>query len=146
METTELLIGQMEWAMRNVNNNLDFIPDDKLNWKPEPTANSVLEIVNHVAGSVGGITQALGGAANPQIAPATDRESAKKLLQLNAEAYIARLRALTPQDMTRTVALPFGDTPMSLAAMIPVVEMIHHHGQITYIETLLGDNESHITM
>jgi len=147
MEMTELLIGQMEWAVRNVNNNLDFIADDKLNWKPAPGAKSVLEIVNHVAGTIYGITQALGGQEmNPQFAAATDRESAKSLVRKSADTYIAQLRALTSQDMGRTIMMPFGEMPLPIAAGVPVVELINHHGQITYIETLLGDEESHLSM
>ncbi|HVF85744.1 MAG TPA: DinB family protein [Abditibacteriaceae bacterium] len=147
METTELLIGQMEWATRNVNNNLDFIPNDKLNWKPAPEANSVLEVVNHVAYVIHGFPQLLdGGEANAQWTPATNREEAKASLQKGTEAYVAKLRTLTPQDMARTVTLPFGEMPMPVAAMIPVIDLINHHGQITYIQTLLGDTESHITM
>ena len=147
METTDVLVGQMEWALRNVNNNLDFIPDDKLNWKPAPSAKSVLEIVNHVGGTIYSITQALGESeVNPQFMPAANREEAKVLLKNGAEAYIAKVRALTPQDMTRTISMPFGELPLSIVAGMPVVDLINHHGQITYIETLLGDEESHLSM
>lgn len=147
METTELLIGQMEWAVRNVNNNLDFIPDDKLDWKPAPDANSVLEIVNHLARPIYGIGSMLSeDAPGVQWTPATNREEAKAELQKGAAYFIAKLRALTPQDMQGTVTLPFGEIPLSLAAMIPVVDLIHHHGQIVYIQTLLGDQESHLLM
>jgi hypothetical protein len=147
METTDVLVGQMEWALRNVNNNLDVIPDDKLNWKPAPTAKSVLEIVNHVGGTIYGIAQALGeGEINPQFMPAANREEAKVLLKNGAEAYIAKVRALTPQDMARTLSMPFGELPLPFVAGMPVIELINHHGQITYIETLLGDEESHLSM
>lgn len=144
METTDVLVGQMEWAVRNVNNNLDFIPDDKLNWKPAPTAKSVLEIVNHVAGSVHRITGKLGN--DEQFSPATDRESAKALLQKSADIYVAQIRTLTPQDMQRTITMPMGELPLPVVMGMPVIELINHHGQITYIETLLGDEESHLSM
>ena len=147
MEMTDVLVGQMEWALRNVNNNLDFIPDDKLNWKPAPTAKSVLEIVNHVGGSIYRLTEALGeGEINPQFMNAANRQEAKLLLKNGVEAYIAKVRALTPQDMTRTVKLPMGELPLPIVAGMPVIELINHHGQITYIETLLGDEESHLSM
>ena len=37
----ELAAGQITWAHKNINNNLDFVPDDKLNWKPAPSSKSV---------------------------------------------------------------------------------------------------------
>lgn len=144
---TEILIGQMEWAIRNINNNLDFIPDDKLDWRPAPTAKSALETVNHAADSVYSITQALGaGEVNPQFMPAANRQEAKVMLQNGADAYIARLRLLTPQDLERVVTMPFGEMPLLIVAGIPVVEIIHHNGQIAYIQTLLGDAEDHLVM
>ena len=147
MEMTEVLTGQMKFAVANVCNNLGFIPNDKLNWKPAPTANSVLEVVNHLAGSVYGVTAKISGdEQGAQFTPATNAQDAKALLQKGADNYIAMLGKLTPQDMSRTVTLPFGEVPLTVAAGVPVVEMINHHGQITYIETLLGDTESHLVM
>jgi hypothetical protein len=29
------------------------------------------------------------------------------------------------------------------AALIPVLDLLHHHGQICYLQTLLGDREQH---
>ncbi|HTE20118.1 MAG TPA: hypothetical protein VK689_17270, partial [Armatimonadota bacterium] len=49
MHPMEVPAQQMLWASKNAAYNLSFIPEDKLNWKPAPTANSALEIVNHVA-------------------------------------------------------------------------------------------------
>lgn len=147
MEMAEVLVGQIEFALRNVKNNIDFIPEGKMNWKPAPKANSVLEVVNHVAGSIYGITELVSGSAmQPAFAPATNREEAKSLLQTGVEKYIVALRAIQPQDLDRPVSLPFGELPLAVAAGIPVVELINHHGQITYIQTLLGDEESHLVM
>ncbi len=145
MEMAEILTGQMKFAVNNFCNNLDFIPDDKLNWKPAPTANSALEIANHLSNALYGIPHLLGGdETSAQWTPATNREEAKTLLQKGADNYIAQLQKLTPQDLARTVTLPLGELPLPVAAGIPVVEMINHHGQITYIQTLLGDTESHL--
>ena len=29
------------------------------------------------------------------------------------------------------------------AALIPVLDLLHHHGQVCYLQTLLGDREQH---
>lgn len=144
MNPTDIYIGQLEWARKNVNNNLDFIPDDKLNWKPAPTAKSVMEIVEHMTGTIDMMTTSLDGKERNALALPTNREEAKKLISQVVDAHIAKLRSLTPQQLEEKVKLPIGEFPVVLAAGLPVVEIINHHGQLTYIQELLGDTESHL--
>ncbi|BCM89291.1 hypothetical protein IAD21_01136 [Abditibacteriota bacterium] len=140
----ELVSGQLGWAHTNINNNLDFIPEDKLDWKPAPEAKSVLEIINHAAGTVNMFTSSIKGGAKPELADATNREEAKALVTQVIEAHQSLLKTLGPNDMERILSLPVGDLPVAIAAALPVVELINHHGQLTYIQTLLGDPESHL--
>jgi uncharacterized damage-inducible protein DinB len=141
----EGMAKQVIWMGQNTAHNLEFIPDDKLNWKPAPTANSALEIINHTAGALHGMLPVLSGGeyASPQFTPATNRKEAQELITSSVEQYAAALRRLTPQDLARTVQLPFGSFPLAMAASMPAVDVIHHHGQISYIQTILGDTESH---
>jgi hypothetical protein len=46
MNPMEVLAYQAEWAAKDTAHNLEFIPPEKLAWKPAPTAKSVLEMVN----------------------------------------------------------------------------------------------------
>jgi hypothetical protein len=48
--------------------------------------------------------------------------------------------------MQEVVSTPLGELPKGFIAGLPVVELINHHGQITYIESLLGDTEDHMVM
>ena len=143
MHPFEMVIGQLEFMSANLAHNLDFIPDDKLNWKPAPEANSVLEIVNHLAMPLSGMANALDGRWQVAFESAQDREEAKALITSLSAKYADKLRALSAEDMSRTVTTPMGDFPLPLAAGIPVIDLIHHHGQIAYIQTLLGDTEAH---
>jgi hypothetical protein len=140
----ELVAGQLDWAHKNINNNLDFVPDDKLNWKPTPEAKSVLEIINHATGTVHTFTHALTGSHKHDLPPVTNRAQAKALVTQVIEAHQSAIKALAPTDMERIVSLPIGDLPVGLIAGLPVVELINHHGQLTYIQELLGDGESHL--
>lgn len=143
MHPFETLIGQLEFMSANLAHNLDFIPDDKLNWKPAPEGNSVLEIVNHLGVPLSGMANALDGKWQVSFESAQDREEAKALILQLSQNYAAKLRALSMEDMSRTVTTPFGDMALPMAAGIPVIDLIHHHGQIAYIQTLLGDTEPH---
>jgi uncharacterized damage-inducible protein DinB len=145
MNPMDGMAQQMTWAGSNTAYNLGFIPQDKLNWKPAPTANSALEIINHALLAIKGMTPVLGGGqfAPPQSAPVTTLKDAQEQIRGAAEQYAAALRRLTPQDLERKIDLPFGSFTLAQAAGMPVVDLIHHHGQIAYIQTLLGDTESH---
>ncbi len=144
MNPTDIYATQLEWARKNINNNLDFFPDDKLNWKPAPTSKSVLEIVGHMTGTINMMTSALNGKEPGTLPKATTSEEAKALVSQVVDAHLAKLKALTPQELDSKITLPIGEFPGVVAAGLPVVEIINHHGQITYIETLLGDTESHL--
>jgi len=142
----ELLDGQLNWAHLNINNNLDFIPEDKLNWKPAPESKSVLEIINHATNTVNFMTYAIKGSEKPELTPATNREEAKQLFTQVIEAHLDLISTLQPADLEKSVTLPFGEFPAGFVAGLPVVECVNHHGQITYIQSLLGDTESHLVM
>jgi uncharacterized damage-inducible protein DinB len=145
MSMMEAMAGQVQWAGSNLAYNLKFIPEDKLNWKPAPEALSALEIVNHVAQPLIGMRSYLdGGEFKADFEPATDLKSAQELVRSASAAYAEKLRSLAPQDLEGTIQMPFGgEWPKARAATLPVIDLTHHHGQIVYIQSLLGDTESH---
>ena len=145
MSALETLAGQATFAGHNMAYNFDFIPEDKFDWKPAPEADSALAIANHVAQPLSGMLSMLeNGAFKPEFTPATNREEAKQLVIRLSDAYAAKLRSLSPQDTEGTVQMPFGgEWPKMRALSVPVIDLIHHHGQIAYIQMLLGDTVSH---
>ncbi len=140
----ELIVGQIDWAHRNINHNLDFIPEDKLNWKPSPEAKSVVEIINHAAGTVHMFTHFITGSHQHELEVASDRASAKALITHVVQAHQNAVNALKTDELGQMVSTPVGELPKGLIAGLPVVELINHHGQLTYIQSLLGDSESHL--
>ena len=142
----ELVAGQLDWAHKNINNNLDFIPDDKLNWKPAPEAKSVLEIINHATTTVHTFTHAITGSHKHDLQPATNRVEAKALVSHVVQAHQSAVNALTPPELEQLVSTPVGELPKGFVAGLPVIELVNHHGQITYIQSLLGDSESHLLL
>lgn len=140
----ELMSGQLDWAQANINNNLDFVPDDKFNWKPMADAKSVLEIINHAANTVHFMTSSIKGGEQSELPTATNREDSKALITQVVKAHQSLLSTLPTSDLERILSLPIGELSVGLVAGLPVVELINHHGQITYIQSLIGDSESHL--
>lgn len=145
MHPLEGLAGQIAWAGKNISYNLGFIPEDKLDWKPAPTAKNAFEITAEVEGVADGMRAVINGGEWPNALPAppTSLKEAQERIERATETYAALLRTLDPSRFGETVTLPFMEMPFVRAVSLPAIEAVHHHGQICYIQTLLGDTESH---
>jgi uncharacterized damage-inducible protein DinB len=146
MHFLQISIVNCDWFGRNIAHNLDFIPDDKLNWKPSPTAKSALEIMGEV---IGVFDFVLSRFERPEEewkgsyeVPLTRDEAKKKVLAIT-QRYIAFMQSLTPEDLEGEVQMRFGPFPKSRLVHLPVQDMTHHHGQIAYLQTIWGDETSH---
>ena len=148
MNYQQTLAYQVRWAARNMAYNLGFVPHDKLAWKPAPTAPSALEIVNHiVAGMIAGQAVLQSGQWHDenkiQFSPATDLDSARTLLEQVVGDFALALEAVREDEMEKIVETPYGTMPLSYVMQFEPIDIIHHHGQISFIQQLLGDTESH---
>jgi len=125
--------------------NLQFIPADKLDWKSAPTAKSVMEIVNHLAYfqiAMAGVARGEGW-KDPQFTPATNLDQAKELILSATGAFSDAISNLSEERLHDKVDLPFGSFMLVQVASMATVDLAHHHGQIAYIQSLLGDAEDH---
>ena len=144
MNPLQPLIELITFGGKNIAHNLDFIPDDKIGWKPAPEAKSALEICEEICGVVDGFAHALQGAPFAVKAPTlSDRESAKAAVLASTSNYAQVLGSLSQSDLQTEMSTPFGSIPKAHGAGFGLVETLHHHGQIVYIQTLLGDTQSH---
>ncbi len=138
------MISTCEFFGKNFAWNLNALPDDKLGWKPAPTANSAFEVTQHAAASLRNMQLALEGkdygAGSPPMP--TTREEAQDMIIGAANDYADYLRGLA-ETPSGKVELPWGETPRVQAVAMPVQDLVHHHGQIAYIQTLLGDTSDH---
>jgi hypothetical protein len=144
----ELLIRQLTWVTRNFVHNLEFVPEDKSFWKPAPGASSAAEISGHTVAMLRSFTRVMEGgelvfdpAAHVHLA---DRAHAQDQLLLAGEVLPDRMRSLSPAEWERVVPLPWGERTLAEVAVMPVIDFTNHHGQITYIQTILDDAESHL--
>jgi uncharacterized damage-inducible protein DinB len=147
MHPLETVASLLEWAARNTAYNLEFIPADRLDWKPAPAAKSAYEIIQHVCAAIGGMQPVLEGASEwaPSEEPLpTSLAEAQQQLLSRCEAYAAALRQVPASDLSRTITIAGTfHMPLARAASMATVDLIHHHGQIAYLQTLLGDEEFH---
>jgi DinB family protein len=150
MEDLKTAARLVRWTARNFAFNLQFIPQNRLDWKPAPDSKSAAAIVGEVAASFQGMLPILqGGEWQPMPpdqwpTPATVEEGQKVLLD-TAEEYAAALEEAGP-ELQRTFQVVGADLWGPRVVLFPLVEILHHHGQIAYIQSLLGDREAHFDM
>lgn len=141
----EGLARMCEWVGKDYAYNLDFIPEDRFDWKPAPTAKSAKELTHEAIQFTRAVTRYFQGEGFvwDETPPGSTREETKAALVTAANAYAQQLRQIPPERLSGTVEWPFGTFPCSMAASLPVIELIHHRGQAIYIQSLLGDAEAH---
>jgi DinB superfamily len=131
------------WAARDFVFNLEAIPADRLDWKPSPEAKSALQLAGEVAGVAGNTLPVLQGGdwtPSPLPQPATLQE-ARQLVLERADAYAAALEAADPASLRRHLELPFGKFWAERFVLFPLLDLVHHRGQLCYLQSLLGDAE-----
>lgn len=148
MNFQQTLANQVRWSARNIAYNLEFLPADKLAWKPAPTATSALEIVNHLMTGMLCVQKTFEdglwhGQDEANFERATDLESAQTLLQTIPPRFADAVEAVPDADLEKIIETPFGAMPMLYVIQFEPADIVHHHGQIAYIQLLLGDEETH---
>lgn len=147
MEDVKTAAWMLRYGARSLAHNLEFIPADRENWKPEPAAKSPLEVASEAIRVIQMYRPYLNGpgAATPPMPPAppTSLAEARGQLVAAADEYADALEAAGP-ELDRPEAMPFGGVFRAYRAVCyPVLDLFHHHGQVSYLQSLLGDAEQH---
>ena len=135
----------VRWAAESMAFHLEQLPADKLDWKPNEASKSALQVTGEVIGVMQMMLPVFsGGGYQPGPPPQFGSlEEAKRLLSETSGRFAAALDAAGP-ELERAIPTPFGDLWGSHAVLFGMIDLVHHHGQITYLQSLLGDAESHI--
>jgi hypothetical protein len=125
---------------------------DKVDWAPSATARTPLHLVAH--GAMG--TQLLNEWLAGKPFPFNDmddmdtsfrkaekeyktREQALNLLDQTSSEYVSWLESLTPEQVSSTIDMPFGATPMAVAITFAADHLRSHASQLEYVQTIYGD-------
>lgn len=136
------------WGLMDTIYQLDFIPEEKFAWSPAPGVKSVQAIVAEVVGVIRAVMPNFEAKDCPEFtgeftAPESIAE-AKAWLKEHGDAYLDALDAAVEADLQSEVAIPGGRMKAAGSVLYPAAELLHHHGQITFIQSLLGDQEVHL--
>lgn len=134
-------------------------PDDKINWSPSPSSRTPIQLVAHSAIAIRNIHRFLDGHSFEIKDPAkadehfrvqenqfTSREQALELLDEVSTNYVSWLDALTPENLSAIIELPFnfGSAPVAAGLAFPWRHTQAHIAQLEYIQTIYGDQDWHL--
>mgnify|MGYP001396299109 CR=1 FL=1 len=137
---------------------VDETPDDRLFWKPSPTARSIGEIVAHCAHAMNNIAPQMMGTpyaiATSSEANRTflehdrqfsDRANVVRYFEEARNGFIGHLDRFSLDEVDRLVTMPFGmgQAPVRLFMEAASNHTKGHIAQIEYIQTLYGDHDWH---
>lgn len=154
-ETISQAKAHAEQACAQLLHTFSFVPDDKLNWTPSPTAKSALRIVAHCAVANFGISRPIRNEepeGSMDFSQMLGMMEAKELEIDTREKAIEALKASTQEvlrslDMVESLDCSpnslFGPMPMMFWIFLPGRHMMGHAYQVDYLQTVWGDLEFH---
>jgi hypothetical protein len=155
MSELEPVARVVRWGVESMAFNLGQLPADKLDWKPNPACKSAMEVTGEVLGVMQMMVSVLEGGeprppadATPEegriryATPATLEEAQRRLLEAG-QSFADALEKAGP-ELERAVPTPFGMLWGPRLVLWGMIDLVHHHGQIAYLQCLLGDGEMHM--
>ncbi|HEY3414644.1 MAG TPA: hypothetical protein VGM51_16515 [Armatimonadota bacterium] len=154
MRYQDQLINDTQAAIDSLFKAAHAMPEDKLTWKVDDKGRTALSLCAECAQMIPMTTEMLKAKAMPPMDESAMEEMGKqsaawtladceKICRDESQKLFAVLRDYSDEDLKKPIALPFGDRDwrMTDVASYPLWNMTYHLGQISFIQTLYGDNE-----
>jgi uncharacterized damage-inducible protein DinB len=150
MSIAQGLLAEFDMESANTRRTLARLPEDKLDWTPDPKSMSLGRLAAHVAEMPGWAALALSTdeldfAASPYTpAVAKSAAHALEIADENAKAARAAIAAATDEDFMKPWTLRSGDQIFFTMPKIAVIRgmvmnhTIHHRGQLTVYYRMTG--------
>jgi uncharacterized damage-inducible protein DinB len=150
MSIAQSLLPEFDYEMANTRKTLERIPEDKLEYKPDPKSMSLGRLAGHITEMVGwgGTTLTVDSLDIDPTAPpaltATSRAQVLAEFDKNVVATRAALAGTSDESMMMPWTLSVAGTPMFTMPRVGVMRtmimnhVIHHRAQLTVYLRLTG--------
>jgi uncharacterized damage-inducible protein DinB len=150
MSIAQGLLGEFDHEMASTRKMLERLPEDKLEWKPDPRSMSMGRLAAHVAEMPGWAVVTVNadeldfGKGDYKPAEAKSRAAALEILEKNVSAARAAIAGATDADFMKPWTLRAGDQVFFTMPKIAVLRSmvmnhtIHHRGQLSVYYRLTG--------
>lgn len=150
MTIAQSLLGEFDYEMANTRKTLERLPEDKLDYKPDPKSMSLGQLAGHIAEMVGfgAVTIATDsvsmdpGSHKPFVP--SSRAQVVAEIDKNIAATRAALASASDETMMQQWSLIIGGTPLFTLPKVGVIRtmimnhVIHHRAQLTVYYRLNG--------
>ena len=155
MPTVQQLAAQLNReATASLKSNALAIPADRVTWKPLETGRAVLSQIVECALTNNYAASILSARKMQDFDPTTHAQAKTELdtldkaltaLQASTDTLVAAIEAFPTEELENTLQLPWLPEPQSFAKLLFMCywNSVYHVGQISYIQTLYGDKETH---
>ncbi len=150
MSIAKGLLAEFDMETANTRRTLERLPEDKLDFSPDPKSMKLGRLAGHIAEMTGWAALTLTtdeldfAAGNSAPAVATSREQLVELADKNAQAARAAIAAASDADFMKPWTLRAGDQIFFTMPKIAVIRgmvmnhIIHHRGQLTVYYRMTG--------
>lgn len=119
-------------------------PDDRLDWKPEATARTTIDLIRECAVHCDEWGQILDLLAWPEqfktrVGTVTDRQEAIEEMNGAIARLAASIRAVSDENLDLMLKAPWEESPIAIWLSYGASHNQYHIGQMNYIQTLYGD-------
>lgn len=150
MSIAQGLLGEFDMEMASTRRMLERLPEDKVEWKPDPKSMSMGRLAAHVAEMTGWAALALStdeldfGKSEYKPVSANSRAEALKILEENAGKARAAIEKASDAEFMKPWTLRMGEQVFFTLPKIAVIRgmvmnhTIHHRGQLSVYYRLTG--------
>lgn len=150
MSLAQALLAEFDMEMANTRKTLARLPEDKLDWTPDPKSMNMGRLAAHVAEMPGWAALTLKtdeldfAAGNNVPAVAKSRAHVLEMLDENVKAAREAIAAASDADFMKSWTLRAGDKVFFTMPKIAVIRgmvmnhTIHHRGQLTVYYRMTG--------
>jgi len=148
---------RVTWALGRFETALRFVPADKLDWSPTPTAKSAFQIAAHCAGYSGVFPKMIRAVGFPwtldefqaevraAIEAVSTLDDAEAALRQGVADTLAALDGVTDEQVESVVDTPgLGPTPFTFFMTVAALHLEGHAAQIDYLQTCWDDQDVHL--
>lgn len=150
MSIGQSMLGELDYEMANTRKTLERIPENKLDWKPDPKSMSLGQLAGHITEMVGWGAAVLttpsmdmaAGQHKPFIP--TSQHELLSMFDQNLSGLRATLAAAKDEDMMHTWTLSVGSNVIFSMPRVAVMRtmilnhLVHHRAQLTVYYRLNG--------
>lgn len=145
MEYATGLKLMLEDGMNSLWRTVKAMPEDKIDWRPEPTARTTRQLLEELVDTMPFSIEFIKTQKMPKYEESSGKKRSmnemEKEYRQHMEDFLKAVKNFPEADMQKENDLPWGKMTFFDLITYPYWNLMYHWGQISYIQTMYGDKE-----